>query len=384
MSFFRTLKADLRERQMFPAVVVLAILVVAIPVAASIVLGKVTTPVSVPIVFPHIQQPAGVTTPQRELADLNTTPVPTAVVRHGAEPDPFRQAGAGSTSAATGGSTPTGTKSTTPATKTTTTPSGTTPVTQAPKTTSPKTTSPKTVSPKTTTKPGSGGSGTSAQGTPASAPASLRSDQAYTANITTKDATGTHALSNVVRLAPLPAAQSPEVIYLGVMDGGKKAAFLFTNAIQVSSKAGSSSDHLTCLPNAADCQIVELSPGQGLSLYPTSNTALIATFSFELAAIGANTYSSVAAATQARDAVSTAGQTLLPLSHSSALSTVSFESKIGALVHHAAPSGSPTGPSGATGPTGSTGATGSNGANGTATNARRLSYAVSFAVSHSH
>ena len=203
-------------------------------------------------------------------------------------------------------------------------------------------------------------------------------------NIATKDATGTHALSNVVRLAPLPAAQSPEVIYLGVMDGGKKAAFLFTNAIQVSGKGGSAGSALTCLPSASDCQIVELLPGQGLSLYPTSNTALIATFSFELSAIGANTYSSAAAATQARDAVSTAGQTLLPLSHSSALSTITFESKIGALVHHAAPPGNPIGSSGATGSTGPTGSTGASGSNGTASHSRRLSYAVAFAVTHSH
>jgi hypothetical protein len=191
-------------------------------------------------------------------------------------------------------------------------------------------------------------------------PASLKADEAYTVDIDTKDATGLHVLSDVVRLAPLPAAQSPEVIFLGVLQGGTKAAFLFTNAIAVSGKIG---DGLTCLPSTSDCQIVELSPGQGLSLYPTANTALIATFTFELVSIGSSSYSTDSAATQARDAVSSAGQTLLPLSQSSALETLSFDSKVGALVHHSAPSGgsSGAGASGTTGASGSTGATGASG-----------------------
>jgi uncharacterized membrane protein YgcG len=208
-------------------------------------------------------------------------------------------------------------------------------------------------------------------------PASLKSDQAYTVDIDTKDAQGVHTLSDVVRLAPLPAAQSPEVIYLGVLKGGKKAAFLFTNTIAVSSKSAAG---LTCLPSNSACQIIELSPGDGMSLYPTSNSALIATFSFELVSIGAKSYSSAAAATQARDAVSTAGQTLLPLSNSSELSTLTFSDKLGALVHHAAPSGGSgggsrgsSGPSGATGSTGSTGATGASGGDS-------VSVGIAFAV----
>jgi hypothetical protein len=187
-------------------------------------------------------------------------------------------------------------------------------------------------------------------------PDTLKSDQAYTVDIDTKDAQGVHTLSDVVRLAPLPAAQSPEVIYLGVLQGGKKAAFLFTNAIAVASK---DAGELTCLPSTSACQILELSPGQGMSLYPTSNSALIATFSFELVSIGAKTYSSDANATQARDVVSTAGQTLLPLTNSTELSTLVFSDKLGALVHHTQHSGSSTGPTGPTGSTGSTGATNS-------------------------
>jgi hypothetical protein len=207
-------------------------------------------------------------------------------------------------------------------------------------------------------------------------PATLKADQAYSVDIDTKDATGVHVLSSVVRLAPLPDAESPEVIFLGVLQGGQKAAFLFTNAIAVSSKDSG----LTCLPSTSDCQIVELSPGQGLSLYPTANTALISTFSFELVSIGATGYSSDSAATAARDAVSTAGQTLLPLSSSPELATLSFDSKLGALVHHSVPSGG----SGSGGSTGSTGSHGATGATGSAGSTDSQAQAIAFAVSPGH
>ena len=62
-----------------------------------------------------------------------------------------------------------------------------------------------------------------------------------------------------------------------------------------------------------------------MSLAPTSNTALIATFTFELMSIAAKNYSSAGAATAARDAVSTAGQTLLPLSSSTELAAFRFD-----------------------------------------------------------
>jgi hypothetical protein len=195
-------------------------------------------------------------------------------------------------------------------------------------------------------------------------PAVLDSTQAYTVDIETKDATGLHALTNVVRLAPLPAAQSPEVIYLGVLKGGMKAAFQFVDPVKVTGKLATT---LTCLPSTDDCQIVELSPGQAMSLEPSSDPALVATFTFELKSIGAANFSSSAAADSARSAVSSAGQTLLPLLSSTASKTLRFDAKLGALVHQNAPGGGSsgsTGASGASGSTGSSGATGSTAATG--------------------
>jgi hypothetical protein len=365
--FFQKLGADLRERQLLPAVVVLAVLVVAIPIAATIAWSGVSTPPQAPLPPTHVTLPKGIKPPAQELVVLSTPPAVQSLTRHGTEPNPFREqvTPPGGTNGNSNSSTQSNTKA---STSKPTTPAKTTVKAPTKKTTPPKTT-PKTTpkatkpsSPKQTTKPSSGSTGSSgpplAQATPTTGPAKLSPKQAYVVNIDTKDATGTHTLTNVVRLDPLPAAETPEVIYLGVLTGGKKAAFLFTNAVKVTTSKG---DNLTCLPSDADCQIAELAPGQGMSLAPTSNTALIATFTFELMSISAQTFASADAATQARDAVSTAGQALLPLSTSTALQTLQFDSKTGALVHSAPSSGSTQGSTGSSGSTGTTGPTGTSG-----------------------
>jgi hypothetical protein len=384
MKFWRALQADLRERQILPAVVVLVVLAIAIPVVASMTLSHYSAPAATPVVPERVSLPAGIASPAHEMIVLNSTPTVNSNTRGGSEPNPFREASpAGAVSPAKTPST-----SSAAATHVSTTPAKTTPAKTTPAKTTPTTTTPaKSTPPKHSSTPpkhssgsgssgsGSSGNSTPATGTPTTGPATLKSTQAYTVNIDTKDATGTHALSNVVRLAPLPAAQSPEVIFLGVLSGGQKAAFLFTNAVKVSGAAGSG---LTCLPNTDDCQILELAPGQGMTLTPTSNTALISSFTFELMSIGAQNFSSASAAMQARDAVSTAGQTLLPLYTSTELQTLRFEDKVGALVHHSVPSGGSGGSTGSSGSTGSTGATGTTGATGPTSNAERLPAGLAF------
>jgi hypothetical protein len=381
MKFLRTLYTDLRERQILPAVVLLAVLAVAIPIGAPILLSKVGTPTPVSITEPRVVLPKGVLPPSKELASLTTVPPTSSITRHGTEPNPFRQAASPS-----GGSTPAasapGKATTTTKAKSTPTPTTTTPAKTTPAITTPAKTKPSTGS--TTPSGSTGGSGLTpaAPVTPTTGPATLKSTQAYSVNIDTKDANGLHVLTDVVRLAPLPAAESPELIFLGVLQGGKKAAFLFTNSVKVSNQSGT---QLTCLPSPNDCQIVELSPGQGMKLAPTSNTALITTFTFELMSIGVTNYSSAALATQARDSVSTAGQTLVPLSNSTELQTLRFDDKIGALVHQNAPTSPSTGATGSSGSTGSTAPTGSSGSTGatggSSGNAERFPNAVAFVLS---
>ena len=385
MKFLRTLHTDLRERQILPAVVLLAVLAVAIPIGAPIVLGKVSAPPPVSISEPRVVLPKGVAPPSKELASLTTVVPVTSLTRRGAEPNPFREAGGSAGGSTPAASTPSKAAATTKSKSTSTsTPAKTTPAKTTPAKTTPAKTKPKTGSTTPSGSSGSSGITPAVPVTPTTGPATLKSTQAYSVNIDTKDANGLHVLTDVVRLAPLPAAESPELIFLGVLQGGKKAAFLFTNSVKVSNQSGS---QLTCLPSPDDCQIVELSPGQGMKLAPTSNTALITTFTFELMSIGATNYSSAAAAKQARDAVSTAGQTLVPLSNSTELRTLRFEDKIGALVHQNVSTSPPSGATGSTGSTAATGATGSSGSTGatggTSGNAERFPNGVAFVLSPS-
>ena len=366
MKLIRGMLTDLRERQILPAVVLLVLLAFAVPIGASIILSKVTTPPVTPVAPDTVKIPAGLPAPADELAVLNGTP-PKSVTRHGTAADPFGGASSPSSGSGSGSSTPTKPTPPPPAVHTTTTVTVThTAVanhtqtrTQTTTTTRTKTAPAKTkTTTTTTTSTTTTATKTTGSGSPLTGPASLSSDQAYTVTVNTKDAQGTHVLANLVRLAPLPAAQSPEVVFLGVLKGGKKAVFLFANPVNFTGASGE-----TCLPAPADCQIIELGPGQGMKLAPASNTALIATFTFAVGSISAKSYSSASDALNARNATSSSGQTLLPLIGSTELTDFHFDSAIGALSFKSGASGSgTTGSNGTSAVVGSGGGTGAQGA----------------------
>lgn len=357
MKLIRSMLTDLRERQILPAVVLLGLLAFAVPIGASIILSKVTTPAPAAVAPVNLKIPAGLPSPANELAVLNGQP-PKSTTRHGTPADPFGAANPPSSGSGSGSST---TPTTPPAVHSTTTVTVTKTAVATTTRTRTQTQTRTTTATHTTTAPGStkttttttttSSSNTTGAGAPLTGPVSLSAKQAYTVTVNTKDAQGTHVLSNLVRLAPLPAAQSPEVVFLGVLKGGKKAVFLFANPIKFTGASGE-----TCLPDPASCQIIELAPGQGMKLAPASNTALIATFTFEVAAIGAKGYSSASDAMNARTATSSSGQTLLPLIGSTELANFHFDSAIGALTYKAGSSGS-----GSTGSNGTSAVVGSGG-----------------------
>jgi hypothetical protein len=200
---------------------------------------------------------------------------------------------------------------------------------------------------------------------PSAGPATLSATQAYTTKLETSDAHGQHVLTEVVRLAPLPAAESAEVIFLGVLAGGKKAVFLFTAPVHL---ASGSTTGAACYPSATDCQIVALAPGQGMKLTSTPDSAPAAPFTFTVESIGAAGFANAATASAERKETSSAGATLLPLHDSSALGAFHFDSARGALVFEPQPASGASGATGATGSSGdagtAAGVTGASGATG--------------------
>jgi hypothetical protein len=340
MSFFTSLLQDLRERQVLPAVLLLIVLAIAVPVGASIALSKSSAPTLIPVPAVSSTAPKGVLDPTQELAAVSSAPVQRAKVFKGKEPNPFR-----SKSVSTGGGSTKTTTTTTPST-TTTTPSTTTTTTTTPT----KTTTPSTTTTTTTTHPK-----TMPTPTPTPAPAKLGSDEVYTANLTTTYGSQKDSLDDVQRLTPLPANSAPELVFLGVLKGGKKAVFLLTSAVATTLMASHSA---SCVPSMMACQILELEVGNTIKLDPANGTTGVSKFSLKLTRLSVSKKSSSSEATGARNSASVAGQQILATSTLTSLSDFFYDVGLGSLVYHKpAPTSGSTGTSGTTAATGATGTT---------------------------
>jgi hypothetical protein len=182
---------------------------------------------------------------------------------------------------------------------------------------------------------------------PKPAPSKLDSHEAYTANVKTSYGTEQDELYDVQRLTPMPANSSPELVYLGIVKGGKKAAFLLPGDVAVKLKLSASGK---CFPTLADCQVVELGVGGKITLDPAAGQPGVSIFALTLKRIGAATKSSSSDATATRKSASAAGQQVVAGSSSTELADFFYDVSLGALVYKKQSVG--------TGPTGTTGATG--------------------------
>jgi hypothetical protein len=331
MSFLRSLATDLRERQVLPAVLLLVVLAIGIPVYAAVELSKSSAPQA--IIPPPVDAspPAGAPTPTTALAAVQTAPPVRSKVYKGNEPNPFGRPATGVP----------------PAKKTSTTPTATT--TPSTGTTSPSTgtTSPSTTTTTPTTKP---------------APAHLADNQAYQINAVSTYGSQKDTLDDMQRLTPAPANVTPEIVYLGVLKGGKRAVFLLTDAVPTTLGGSSGS---VCEPSQSDCQVIELSAGEQLQLTPSSSGTGVSTFTFKVTSLRAETYSSDAAANGARESASTVGEAIVGQSGASVLANFFYALGIGAVIYEPAPPSSSTGPSGTTGTSGATSQAGASGVTGT-------------------
>jgi hypothetical protein len=345
MSFLRSLMTDLRERQVLPAVLLLLVLAIAIPVLGPKVLSNSAPPGPVTVPPVATAPPKGTLAPDQELLTVQTPPAQTYVTYKGTEQDPFLTASSptphpSAPSSKSAGSV--GKPKSKPA-------GGTSPASHSGS--GPHTTV-------TAPTQHSGGSGAKGSGAPHPAPSSLAKDQVYTVNVTTGYGSQSETLQNVERLTPLPANVAAEVVYLGVMKGGKSAAFLLTGSVSAKASVAGS---VTCEPSAADCEVVELPVGAQLTLTPTSSTSGAAIFTLKLTAIGASTLGSHSAAMQAREAAAPAGEAILAASISPVLASFFYDSNTGALVYEPQSSVGTSGASGSTGGSGASGATGASG-----------------------
>lgn len=110
--------------------------------------------------------------------------------------------------------------------------------------------------------------------------------------------------TNVPRLSPLPSAQDPFFVFLGVLADGKTALFL------VSSDAEATGDG-KCLPSLANCERVEMQAGQTEFFDVTKPDGETVQYQLDLVKVARETSASASAAAVARQRESSEGREIL-------------------------------------------------------------------------
>jgi hypothetical protein len=303
MSLLRPIWQDLRSKRLWPLAAVLLVAIVAVPVVLSSSSGS-------PVVAPPPAAPAPVS---NGLPAVNETAVPASSAPTGNARDPF--AGTAGNAAA-----PPTTTTTLPGTPTS--PSGSTAPTPG---TGPI--SGGTVPPVTTPSGGqTPGQPTIPLPKPKQAVPALRSDQSYAVSLAITQSTGgLDTLHPLERLTPLPSAQQPLLVELGVLKGGSRVLFAVQPGTVVSGKG-------TCIPGRIDCEILSLAQGQTEKLGVQTSDGVVPVAMFAVSGITAAKHPSRRAAIKVRSQESSAGRRVLRHSSLKALNLFRYEPGTGALV----------------------------------------------------
>lgn len=251
------LRRDLIERKLWMLVAGLVLAVVAVPVLllnGGSADGAPTTPTP-----PAAAAPVSSTVPSAAAPVHAKTPAETAYVK--VRRNPF--AGQGSSTSTTASTTSTTSAAATPAASSASTAasSGATSTTAAMVSPSPSSTTPSSgattpsASPSTHISSPPVSTTASVTPTPAPAPAKVSSWTMYSVSIRYGKDISVPLRANVARLTAFPSAASPEVMFLGVMTGGKQAVFALRAGL------GHTGPGL-CRPDHARCSAILLKPGQ--------------------------------------------------------------------------------------------------------------------------
>jgi hypothetical protein len=314
MTFLTALIGDLREKRLWPVVVVLVGALVAVPVLLAKPAPKSPIASAAP--------PSAVGAGQPGLPVVSVASAPTNARLHGHARDPFTQHGSSSQTV---------TNSTTSTASTSTTGAGA------------------TGSP-TTGLGGSGTTGTGATGggttggtgggapapglgeptiplsTPTPAPPDLTATESYhvTVEITNRRG-GVDKLDPLQRLSILPRAQDPLLVELGVLKGGHRVLFVVQPGAVLNGPG-------RCLPGRIDCQILSLGQDQRESISQRTDSGVVPVAEFAVTGITAEHHTSAAAARAARRKVFAAGQRLLRGDTGSALPLFQYQLGSGAVI----------------------------------------------------
>ncbi len=141
----------------------------------------------------------------------------------------------------------------------------------------------------------------------------------------TNSSGGLDTIDPLERLSILPSKQTPLMVELGVLKGGKRVLFALQPGAVVSGPG-------SCTPGPIDCEVLSLAVNQIENLGVQSGSGVSPVTMFAVTAIKADKHPSAAAAWQARNKASAAGRALLNSSALSALSLFEYKPSLGALV----------------------------------------------------
>ena len=300
MSVLRPIWQDLRSKRLWPLAAALLVAIVAVPVVLS--------SSSAPRVTPSPAAPAPVA---NGLPAVNDTAAPATAAPTGTARSPFAPAG-GTTAGAT-------TTGTTTLPGTTTAPAGSTTPTGP---TSGGTTPP------SSTPPGGTTPGQPTIPTPKPKPSipTLTPEESYSVSLSiTRPTGGLDAIHPLERLTPLPTAQQPLLVELGVLKGGSRVLFAVQPGTVVSGKG-------TCIPGPIDCEILSLAQGQTERLSVQTSKGVVRVALFAVTGITAVKHRSRSAAMKVRSQVSSAGRRVLDHSSLKALRLFRYEAGAGAVI----------------------------------------------------
>ena len=244
MNFLQPLITDLREKRLWPVVVVLVGALVAVPVLLAKPAPKPESAIAATGAGATITSPIS----GLPVVELSTTPQFSHLPGHGR--DPFTQQ-TSTTSTSSTASTSTSVSSSSGGTTSTTGSHGSSSSTGS--NAGGGGTTGNTGSSTTTTQ-------TTTTTTPVT-PAGLTPTESYGVTIAiTKPSGGLDTIAPLERLTQLPSGQQPLLIELGVLKGGSEVLFVVAPGTSLSGPA-------KCLPGRIDCQIISLAPNQIESLY---------------------------------------------------------------------------------------------------------------------
>jgi len=314
MSLLRAIIADLREKRLWLAAAVLLAALIAVPLLVS---KGPTTARSEPPPQARSASTGGVAAAPAVQASTSAGSLGGGGLS-GAARDPFAQRSSGHASvAATAPPSTTGEGAGGTPSATASTPSGGTQASGA-----------------TPAGEAGGGSASGSEASPPTlppvkrplAPQGLTPTESYRVAFAITNASGGFGtIDPLERLSPVPSAQQPLLIELGVLNGGQRVLFALLGGATVAGPG-------LCIPGRVNCELVSLAPGQVETLSRTSAGSSQRVAYFAVSGIGIDRHRTAAAAMRARLSVSAAGQRLLGAANLPALSLFRYEPDLGSLV----------------------------------------------------